>query len=199
VELASAPDAIVVAWNFMRIRKSLGLTQVQAAELGGAIVAYVGKAETAAVSFGTRAQQKWAKIFNVDRTEFLKRPDVGTEAIGVVMEKGVIMKHSAEDIEYLPSLADHPSDTVVCVKVGTDALYPHLRKGSYLYVVSVPVSTIRNDDLVIYAEEDEPGSIKEVELLDQGRILFKGLGKGSTVTRDVTELATVQKIVFIGM
>ena len=198
-ELSSAPDDIVIAWNFIRIREALGLTQQQAADLGETTVGYIGKIEIAAVSFGNRAQQKWAKLFKVGRTEFLKRPDVGIGVIGVVMGKGVIMKHSAEDMEYVPSLPGHPSDNVVCLKIGADALYPHLRKGSCLYAMPVPVSTIRDDDLVIYAEKGEPGSIKEVELLGDGRLMLKGLGRGSTVTKDSSQLSTVQKIVFVGM
>ena len=51
-ELIPADDGIVIAWNFIRIRERLGLTQEQTAELGGVTVGYVGKVETAAVSFG---------------------------------------------------------------------------------------------------------------------------------------------------
>jgi hypothetical protein len=63
-DLASAPDSIVIAWNFIRIRKSLGLTQQKASDLGETTVGYVGKIETAAVGFGTRAQKKWSRLFN---------------------------------------------------------------------------------------------------------------------------------------
>lgn len=199
-ELASAPDDVIIAWNFIRIREGLGLTQAKAAEKGGVSTGYVGKAETAAVGFGTRAQRKWSRIFKVDRTQFLKRPGAGVKVIGTVMEKGIVADCGPEqEIEYVPSLSGHASDKVICLKVVTDALYPHLRQDSYLYAITVPVTAIRDDDLVVYVDEGEPGSVREVERLDQGRILFKGLGKGSTIAKEVSELPTVQKIIFVTM
>jgi hypothetical protein len=87
---------------------------------------------------------------------------------------------------------------VICLRVSSDALYPHLRKDSYLYVLTVPVSAIRNDNLVICAG-DGADSVKEVEWLSEGKILFKGLGRGSTITKEVSELTTVQKVALISM
>lgn len=196
-ELASAPDDTVIAWNFVRIREGLGLTQAKAAELGGATVGYVGKIETAAVSFGTRAQQKWSRLLGVDRTEFLRRPEAGIAVIGAVTEKGIVVPH--HEVEHVPSLAGRDGENTICLKVATDALHPHLRKDSYLYAVTVLISAIRNDNLVIYAEEGELGSIKEAEWLANGKILLKGLGRGSTITKDASELPMVRKVVFICM
>ncbi len=88
---------------------------------------------------------------------------------------------------------------MTCLKVLTDALHPHLRKDSYLYVNRMPISVIRNDNLVIYSGDGEAASVKEVELLPPGRILLKGLGRGSTITKEIDELPTLEKIVFIGM
>jgi hypothetical protein len=206
-ELVTAEDGIVIAWNFIRIREGLGLTQERTAELGGVTVAYVGKVETAAVSFGTRAQQKWSRLFNVDRTQFFRRPDIGIRVIGVVMDKGVVGHHASDGdgvVEYIPLPPGYTQEKahgegVACLKVLTDALHPHLRKGSYLYVMRVPISVIRDDNLVIYAEEGEQASIKEVEFLPGGRILLKGLGRGSTFTKEIGELPTLKKVVFIGM
>lgn len=196
-ELSSAPDDIVIAWNFVRIRESLGLTQAKAAELGGATVGYVGKIETAAVSFGTRAQQKWSRLLGVDRTEFLRRPEAGLAVIGAVTEKGIVAPQ--HEVEHVPSLAGRDGENAICLKVATDALHPHLRRDSYLYAVTVLISAIRNDNLVIYTEEGELGSIKEAEWLADGQILLKGLDKGSTITKDANELPTVRKVVFICM
>jgi transcriptional regulator with XRE-family HTH domain len=206
-ELATAADGIVIAWNFIRIRERQGLTQERAAELGGVTVGYVGKLETAAVSFGTRAQQKWSRIFNVDRTEFLTRPDIGIRVIGVVMDKGVVRHHESDEdggVEHVPLPPGYTQEKaeregMTCLKVLTDALHPHLRKDSYLYVNRMPISVIRDDNLVIYAEDGEAASVKEVELLPKGRILLKGLGRGGTITKEISELPTVEKIVFIGM
>jgi transcriptional regulator with XRE-family HTH domain len=200
-ELASAPDDIVIAYNFMRIRRNLNLTQQKTADLGETTVGYVGKIETAAVGFGTRAQKKWSRIFKVDRTEFLKRPGVGIKVTGIIIDKGVVAEYApGHEMEYMPSLPGHEADgdSLLCLKVGTDTLYPHLRKDSCLYVLTVPVSAIHNDNLVICAE-DGADSVKEVEWLSDGKILFKGLGRGSTVTKGVSELATVQKVAFISM
>jgi hypothetical protein len=198
-ELASAPDSTVIAWNFIRIREGFGLTQSQTAKLGKVHIAYVGKIEIGVACFGNRAQQKWSKIFNIDRTEFLRRPDVGMAVVGVVADRGTITKHPPEfEMKYLPSLEGHESGTVICLRVSSDALYPHLRKDSYLYVLTVPVSAIRNDNLVICAG-DGADSVKEVEWLSEGKILFKGLGRGSTITKEVSELTTVQKVALISM
>jgi len=196
-ELAFAPDDIAIAWNFVRIRESLGLTQAKAAEMGGTTVGYVGKIETAAVSFGTRAQQKWSRLLAVDRTEFLRRPEAGIAVIGAVTEKGTVT--SQHEVEHVPPLADRDGENTICLKVATDALHPHLRKDSYLYAVTVLISAIRNDNLVIYAEEGELGSIKEAEWLADGKIVLKGLGRGSTITKDASELPMVRKVVFICM
>lgn len=199
-ELASVPDDIVIARNFVRIRQSMGLTQAQTARLGGVSTGYVGKIETAAVSFGTKAQQKWSRLFKVDRSTFLRRPDVGIGVVGVVTNKGIIEEHSpGHALELLPSLTGYESDSVFCVKVSTDTLYPHLRRDSCLYITTVPLSAVRNDNFVIYAGQGEPAGIKEVERLDDGKILLKGVGKGSTVTKEATELTTMQKVIFIGM
>jgi hypothetical protein len=66
-------------------------------------------------------------------------------------------------------------------------------------VITVPTSIIRNDNFIIYGEQGELASIKEVEWLSDGKILLKGLGKGSTITKEVSELATVQKVALISM
>ena len=203
-DLASASDEIIIAWNFIRIREDSGLTQQKAADLGESTVGYVGKVETAAVSFGTRAQQKWSKIFKVDRTEFLKRPKGDVEVIGTVMDKGIVNHTPGQGLEYVPSLSGYTEgktgkENILCLKVATDTLYPHLRRDSYLYIAPVPLSAIHNDDFVMYAEPGNSASIKEVERLDDRKILLKGLGRGSTVTIDATDLTTIQKIIFIGM
>jgi transcriptional regulator with XRE-family HTH domain len=200
VELASAPDDVLIAWNFIRIREGLCLTQAKAAEVGDVSTGYIGKVETAAVSFGTKAQQKWSRIFNIDRTEFLKRPDAGVAVVGVIADRGAVIKHPAEhEIERLPSLPTHAPDKVFCLKVSTDALYPYLRRSSYLYILMVPISTVRNDDFVVYVENDGSGAIKEVEWLGKGRLLFKGLGRGTTITEEVDEGTAVEKVVLISM
>jgi transcriptional regulator with XRE-family HTH domain len=199
-ELASAPDGILIAWNFIRIREGLGLTQAQAAELGQVVVSYVGKVESAKVSFGTRAQQKWSKIFGVDRTEFLMKPDVAIGVIGAITDKGVITRYTAgHELEHVPPLTGHESDSLFCLKVLSDTVYPHLRRNSYVYIIKVPLSVVRNDHLVLYGERGEPDSVKEVEWLPNGKILLKGVGKGTTITKEANELPTVQKVVFISM
>ncbi len=42
-------------------------------------------------------------------------------------------------------------------------------------------------------------AVKEVELLPDGRVLLKGLGRGSTITKEANELSTADKIIFIGL
>ena len=205
-ELEAAEDGIVIAWNFIRIRERLDLTQEAAAALAEVTVGYVGKVETAAVSFGTRAQQKWSKIFHVDRTEFLRKPEAGIPVIGDVMEKGAVHRRSQADreVEFVPvcpgySRENPPAPGLYCLKVATDTLHPYLRRGSYLYVKSVPLSDIKDDNLIVFYDDGRLAAVKEVELLPDGRVLLKGLGRGSTITKEANELSTADKIIFIGL
>jgi transcriptional regulator with XRE-family HTH domain len=200
--LTSAADTEVLAANFRRIRRSLGITQAKTAVLGKVNASYVGKIETGLVGFGTRAQQKWAIILGVERSEFLRRPDIATPVVGMVVEKGIVSRHPAGDkLEYMPSLRDCRADSekAFCVRVATDALHPHLRKDSCLYVTMVPVGLVHNDDFIIYADQGEPESIKEIEWISEGKVLLRGIGRGKTFTKDPADLAMAQKIVFIGM
>jgi len=121
------------------------------------------------------------------------------------MDRGTVNTSEGEhELEYVPLPPGYTQDKadeegVYCLKVATDTLHPHLRKDSYLYINRVPISLIRNDNLVIYAGEGEPASVKEVEWLPDGKILLKGLGRGNTIAKDPRDLSTIQKISFIGM
>jgi transcriptional regulator with XRE-family HTH domain len=204
-ELAAAPDSVVIAWNFVRIRERLGLTQEQAAEQGDVTASYVGKVETAAVSFGTRAQQKWARIFGVGRPEFLKRPEGGLEVSGYVTDRGSVEPvppgTESERVAPPPGYTEDRArkEGVSCLKVATDALHPHLRRDTYLYIATVPLAALKDDNFVLYAPEDEQPSIKEVEWLCPQKLLFKGLGRGGSVGRKASRIPFVQKVIFIGM
>ncbi len=61
-----------VSWNFKRLRELRGWTQDGLAYTGGVSRDYIARVETAACRFGSRAQEKWAKIFDVDISEFYK-------------------------------------------------------------------------------------------------------------------------------
>jgi hypothetical protein len=101
----------------------------------------------------------------------------------------------------MPSLPDgcYDKKNAFCVRVDTDALHPHLRRDSYLYVSGAPLSAIRDDTLVIYEEQGESESIKETEWQADGKLLLKGIGRGKTLSIEVDELSAVRKVVFIGM
>ena len=198
--LSSAPDGEVIARNFRRIRQNLGLTQERAAELGDVTTGYVGKVETAAVSFGTRAQQKWSKIFGVERTGFLTKLNPGTPVVGAVVERAVVARHKAEEkMEFMPPLTGPRREEGFCLTVATDALYPHLPKGSCLYVATVPTSDVRDDNLIIHAGGEEPESIKETEWQGDGSLILKGIGRGKTLVVEARAVTTLRKIVFIKM
>ncbi len=198
--LSSAPDGEVIARNFRRIRQNLGLTQEGTAELGGVTTGYVGKVETAAVSFGTRAQQKWSKLFGVDRTEFLTKLNAGTPVVGAIVEKAVVVRSKAEEkTEYMPPLTGPCREEGFCLTVATDAIHPHLRGGSRLYIAKVSASDVRDYNLVVYGDGQEPDSIKETEWRADGSLLLKGIGRGRTFVVEATAIATLRKVVFIEM
>ena len=99
-------------------------------------------------------------------------------------------------MEYMPSLSDcaTPGDKSFCVRVGTDTLHPYLRKDSYLYVRTVPVSNVSNDNFIVYTDDGKIESIKEAEWLPRdGKLLLKGLGRGETLTKDAGALSTLQE------
>jgi hypothetical protein len=78
--------------------------------------------------------------------------------------------------------------------VVTDALYPYLRKGAYLYVTPLPISRITNEDLVVYKDESGTLSLKETEFLPDGRMLLKGLGRGTTLTLETAEQGEIDTV-----
>lgn len=191
-EIAEAPDGIVIAYNFLRIRRDLKgyKTQEEVAELGNTNISYIGKVETAKVSFGTRAQQKWAKLFHVDRSEFLKRPDIGVRVNGVIMERGAIHPPDAvaqPEFQYVPLPPGYTQDQVAKEKlyaliVQTDSLYPYLKQGWLLYVKPVQVSSIKDGDYIVVAHDYALAAVKEAEFMPTGQLLLKGLGRGDTLT-----------------
>ena len=61
-----------VSCNFKRLRELRGWTQDELASYGGVSRDYIARVETAAYGFGSRAQEKWAKVFGVDISEFYK-------------------------------------------------------------------------------------------------------------------------------
>ncbi len=61
-----------IAFNFKRLRDSKGWTQEEAAAKAGIDRSYPGSIESCCAGFGKRAQQRWAKVFGVDVSEFYK-------------------------------------------------------------------------------------------------------------------------------
>ncbi|MDA8172836.1 MAG: helix-turn-helix transcriptional regulator [Nitrospiraceae bacterium] len=64
------PDRI--SCNFKRLRELRGWTQDELASYGGVSRDYIARVEAATCGFGLRAQEKWAKVFGVDISEFYK-------------------------------------------------------------------------------------------------------------------------------
>ena len=58
--------------NFKRLRELRGWTQDELASYSGTSRDYIARVETATCRFGPRAQEKWAKVFGVDISEFYK-------------------------------------------------------------------------------------------------------------------------------
>ena len=64
-----------VAVNFRRLRKAMGWSREEAALQGGVSPNYISQIEQGHGSFGQRALVKWASVFGVDISEFVKEPD----------------------------------------------------------------------------------------------------------------------------
>lgn len=71
-----------IAYNFARLRKEKGWTQEEAAAKAGVDRSYPGSIESCSAGFGKRAQQRWAKVFGIDVSEFYKPIGEGKVAIG---------------------------------------------------------------------------------------------------------------------
>lgn len=199
-------DGMVIAANFKRLRIEAGYrTQQEVADAWGVTVGYIGQIESGAVSFGTRAQEKWALRFSVSRDEFTRPADTGIPIGAVVMEKGLVRPADAAthgDIEPVPLPPGHTrkraeKERVYALKVVTDTLYPYLRKDAYLYVAPMLLSHIVSEDLVLYKDAAGGSSLKEVERLPDERVLLKGLGRGTTLTLEADEIPEIDTIFLV--
>jgi DNA-binding XRE family transcriptional regulator len=199
-------DGMVIAANFKRLRIEAGYkTQQELADAWGVTVGYIGQIESGAVSFGTRAQEKWALRLSVSRDEFTRPSDRGIPVRAVVMEKGLVHPPDAAlhgDIEPVPlppgySRRRAEKERVYALKVVTDTLYPYLRKDGYLYVIPMPLSHIIGEDLVIYTDKGGAASLKEVERLPDDRLLLKGLGRGATLTLEADEIPEIDTVILL--
>ena len=75
-----------VSCNFKRLRELQGWTQDELASYGDVSRDYIARVETAACRFGSRAQEKWARIFGVDISEFYKPVTNGEPGIKPVVK-----------------------------------------------------------------------------------------------------------------
>jgi len=199
-------DGMVIAANFKRLRIDAGCrTQQELADRWGVTVGYIGQIESGAVSFGTRAQEKWAKRFSVTRDQFTRPSDIGVQVAWVVTEKGIMVTPDASthgDVEPVPLPPGYTQkraekEQVYAVKVVTDGLYPYLRKDSCIYVTPMPLSRVINEDLVVYRDESGILSLKELEFLPGGRVLLKGLGRGIALTLEEDPSAQIETVILI--
>ncbi|MDF1536086.1 MAG: helix-turn-helix transcriptional regulator [bacterium] len=106
-----------VALNFKRLRKERAWTQAKAAEIGAVDSSYIGQIETAQITFGTKAQMKWASIFRVDVSEFLA-PEKSMSMVGSVAADGITFYHADkalngltnDEVELLECYRQMPED-----------------------------------------------------------------------------------------
>jgi transcriptional regulator with XRE-family HTH domain len=199
-------DGMVIAANFKRLRLEAGYkTQQEIADAWGVTVGYIGQIESGAVSFGTRAQEKWASRLSVSRDEFTRPSDSGIPVKTIVTEKGLLHPPDAAtqgDIEPVPLPPGYTrkrveKERVYALKVVTDTLYPYLRKDACLYAAPMPLAQIGSEDLVIYRDGGGSASLKEVERLPDGRFLLKGLGRGATLTLEADELPEIDTVFLV--
>lgn len=96
-----------VALNFKRLRKQKGWTLDETARQAKPSVSfkYIGHLEAGTTGLGKRARKKWADIFGVDVSEFLRpisKTDVNHE---IALLKDEMQKYSADKIKKLRELA----------------------------------------------------------------------------------------------
>lgn len=99
-------ETLRVAANFKRLRKAQGWTLYETAQRSSPPVslAYVGHIERCNSGLGKRARKKWAKIFNVDVSEFLRPLDSNETDLEIRLLKEEAQKYSVEKIKRLRQL-----------------------------------------------------------------------------------------------
>lgn len=99
-------ETIRVAANFKRLRKARGWTLYQTAQQATPHVslAYIGHIERCNTGLGKRARRKWAKIFNVDMSEFLQPINKSEINHEIALLKKEAQKYSIDKIKKLIEL-----------------------------------------------------------------------------------------------
>ena len=151
-------------------------------------------------------QEKWAKRFNVTRDQFTRPSDTGIQVAWVVTDKGIMQTPDAsvhgelEPVPLPPGYTQRRSERerVYAAEVVTDALYPYLRKDSYLYITPMLLARAINEDMVVYKDESGAFSLKEVEFLPGNRLLLKGLGRGIALTIEANGETEIDTVFWIG-
>lgn len=91
-----------MAMNFKRLRKEKGWTQHELAKHAGMDShKYIGHIEQCVTPMGRRARTKWATIFGVDVSEFLKPIDVNELQHELALLKQEAAKYGVEKIRRL--------------------------------------------------------------------------------------------------
>ncbi len=198
-------DGMTIAINFKRLRVEAGYpTQPALAKAFGVTAGYIGQLESGKASFGTEAQEKWARRFGVSRHELLKPLDIGVQVQGGIMKKGLVVPPPDEqaDLEYVelpPGYTQRQANRegIYGLRVITDTLYPFLRQNWVLYVAQASTADIRPDDLVIFTEDDGTRVIKEVEAQDQGRLVLRSMPRGRKIAISKEDYPTMEVIFYI--
>lgn len=94
-------ETVRVAENFKRLRKEKGWTLFEAGQQGGVSYKYVGHIERLNTGLGKRARAKWAIIFGVDVSEFLKPIDSTDHQNEITELKKEVEQYSLEKIKRL--------------------------------------------------------------------------------------------------
>ena len=101
-------ETLRVAANFKRLRKHMGWTLHETAQHASPPVslAYIGHIERCNSGLGKRARKKWAKIFGVDVSEFLKPLDANSNEYDreIRLLKEEAAKYGVEKIKRLRQL-----------------------------------------------------------------------------------------------
>ncbi len=99
-------ETLRVAYNFRRLRKLRGLKSKELAKIAKVTPAYISNVEKCVngTSLGRDTREKFAKLLNVDVSEFLKPVDISENQREIELLKEEVERYSADQIKYLRSI-----------------------------------------------------------------------------------------------
>lgn len=205
-----------VAENIKRLRKQMGLTQEQLADAVKCNKSFVGRLESGVQSWGEETEKKFADFFKVDISEFLKpaedEPQSFTipvlahisagEGIYPVSQDTYPVGEGIERVEPPPQCRTYEQairEGWYALKIKGDSMTPVLRDGDCISIRPGTPQEVRKGDIVVFRDIEGMGYVKSVLDISKGTFLFEGIGDGKMLARHISEIAVIERVMFIKM